>query len=147
MKNEKETKASKALRLYRESIERRKAAIRSEPSRGKRLLKWIWFWVSHPFRWMWMSMHDWRTMLIFGIVFLVYSSSVWGFYLAAALTGWTTDTAKWLLGIGSSMWLFWLGPFTPFTELVIITTIGIKALVDRIKERRHGHMDSDTSGN
>lgn len=134
---EKETKAAKAVRLYKESQEKRKEEIRREPKKSKRFWKWCWYFVSFPFRWIWANLHDWRTMVVFAIVFAIYSGSVWGFYLAAFLVGWTSELGLWLQGIGSAVWIWWLGPLSPFTELVIITTIGIKALFDKIKEKRN----------
>lgn len=132
-------RAKRALDAYEASKAKRRAEIRLEPSRWKRFWKWCWFWFSHPFRWLWMSVHDWRTMLIFGSVFVVYSGSVWGFYLAAAIVGWGTDTGKWLAGIGTAVWAWWLvGPFSPFMELVILTTMGIKYLMDKLGGKKDG---------
>lgn len=132
-----ETKAKKALNEYLASKERRKAEIRQEPSKWKRFWKWMWFWMSFPFRWVWMACHDWRILIILIIVFVVYSSSVWGFYLAGLICYKQESVRNWLWGIGSAMWVWWLGPFTPFMELVVLTTMGIKAVIDKIKYKKH----------
>lgn len=117
---------------YKKSQEDKKAKIRLEPNRFKRFWKWVWFLLSFPFIWIWVNIRDWRTAIIFIIVFLIVSSEVWLMYLLYFITG-----NAWFLGIGSACWIFWLGPGTPFLPLCIGITIGIKAFFNKIKERRH----------
>lgn len=135
VKKEKRNGAKEALDAYNEGKERRKKEIKEETSRWKRFWKWCWYLTTWPFRWAWMSIHDWKFLIIFIIVFLIVSSAVWGFYLAGLIL-WANESARnWCFGIGSFMWLWWIGPFTPFTQLVIIISIGVKAIVDRIGMR------------
>lgn len=79
------------------------------------------------------SMRDWRTFLIFAIVCLVISIEVWLPYLLGVIT-WGTDFSKWCFGIGSTLWLWWLLPGTPFLPLCIGITIGVKAIFNKIKK-------------
>ena len=68
--------------------------------------------------------------------FLLWSSSVWLWYVLALCSGWTTDAAKWFLGIGSAVWIWWASPVgSPFILLVTFTAIGIKAIFNKIKNR------------
>lgn len=127
--------AKEALERYQESQKRRKEEIKAEPKKFKRFIKKLWFWFSYPFRWLFMECHDWRFFLIFIIVMLVMSSEVWVFYILSFIN-WGSDFSKWCLGIATACWAFWLGPFTPFIPLCIAITIGIKTLIDKIKNRR-----------
>ena len=112
-----------------------KEKIRQEPNKWKRFWKWVLYLITFPFKWMWVNIRDWRTMIIFVIVVIVVSIEVWLPYLLSVIT-WGSDFSKWCLGIGSACWLFWLGPGTPFIPLCIIITIGIKSLFDKIIEKR-----------
>lgn len=114
-----------------------KAKIKADPSKFKRFWKWVWFLIAFPFVWLFYNIRDWRSGVCVAISFLLWSSSVWIFYLLALITGWTTDAAKWFLGIGSAVWVWWLSPVgSPFILLVTFTAIGLKALFNKIKERR-----------
>lgn len=86
---------------------------------------------------MWTNLKDWRTAVIFGIVFVVVSSEVWVPYLLAFIT-WGTTFSKTMMGVGSACWIFWLGPGTPFLPLCMGITVGVKALFNKIKERKNG---------
>ena len=115
----------------------RKAKIRKEPKKSKRFWMWIWYWISFPWIWLWINVRDWRTAICLVVSLLLWSSSVWIFYLLALITGWTTDTAKWFLGIGSAVWIWWLSPLgSPFILLVTFTTIAIKAVFDKIQDHK-----------
>lgn len=122
---------------YKAKQEEEKRLIRAEPSKWKRFWKWVWFLVSFPFKWLWVNIRDWRTALIFIIVFLVVSSEIWMPYLIGLIT-WGTDLSKWLFGVASACWIFWLGPGTPFTLLCIGITIGVKGIIDKIRGSKHG---------
>lgn len=135
--------AKEALKQYQESTEKRKAEIKAEPKRIKRFFKKLWFWISYPFRWLFMECHDWRFLVIFIIVFLVMSSEIWVFYLLSFIN-WGSDFSKWCLGIASACWAFWLGPFTPFIPLCVAITIGIKTIFDKLKERHKKKMYCST---
>jgi len=120
-----------------------KAKIKSEPNRLKRFFKWVLYLIVFPFKWLWYNIRDWRTALIFGIVCLVVSSEVWVPYLLAVIT-WGTNFSKIMLGVGSTCWIFWLGPGTPFMIICIGLTIGIKELFNRIKTRRNKNGSRET---
>lgn len=115
-----------------------RSRIRKEPNRFKRLLKYIWYWFLFPWKWAFVNIRDWRTLVIFLIVLAVYSGSVWGWYLGALLCGWTsTEAGVWLIGIGSAVWAWWLSPLgSPFILLCVCSTIGIKALFNKIGDRK-----------
>jgi len=113
-----------------------KTKIRMKPKRIQRLLGWIWFWISFPFIWIWNNIRDWRTAVIFVIVFLAVSSEVWVPYLIAFI-GWNNEPLRIsMLSAGSACWLFWLGPGTPFLVIVISLTIAVKGLFDRLHQRK-----------
>ena len=119
---------------YNLSNEIKKQVIRSYTSKGKRFIAFAKHLLTYPFIWIWYNIRDWRTLICFLISFALLSSSVWGFYLAAFICGWNTDIAKWLISIGSAVWGWWLvGPGSPFTLLVILLTIGIKTLINKIR--------------
>ena len=124
---------------YKAKEKERKARIKAEPNKWKRFCKWCWFCFSFPWVWLWENLRDWQTWLLFLIVLAIYSGSVWGFYLAALLCGWTaTEAGKWLIGVGSSVWAWWLSPIgSPFIILCVSTTIGLKALINKIKDGIH----------
>lgn len=91
---------------YKEKQDVWKNKIKSEPNKFKRFWKWVWFLIAFPFVWLFYNCRDYRTFICIIISLLLWSSSVWGFYLAALICGWTTDVAKWLIGIGSSVWVW-----------------------------------------
>lgn len=114
----------------------RKAKIKEEPNRFKRFWKYIWFYISFPFIWLFYNIRDWHTLVIFIIVMLVIGSEVWVPYLLAFITR-GTEFSKWMVGVGSACWIFWLGPFTPFLPLCIVITIGIKTGINKWKMKDH----------
>lgn len=114
----------------------RKAKIKEEPNRFKRFWKYVWFYISFPFIWLFYNIRDWHTLVIFIIVMLVIGSEVWVPYLLAFITR-GTGFSKWMMGVGSVCWIFWLGPFTPFLPLCIVITIGIKTGINKWKLKDH----------
>lgn len=122
---------------YKEKQEVWKSKIRQEPSRFKRFWKWVWYLIAFPFVWLFYNIRDWRSAICVIISFLLWSCSVWLWYLLAMITGWNTETGKWFIGIGSAVWVWWASPVgSPFILLVTITAIGIKALWDKIRHHR-----------
>ena len=110
--------------------------IREEPSKFKRFWKWVWYLIAFPFVWLFYNVRDWRSAICIIISFLIWSASVWGFYLAALLCGWTTDAAKWLIGIGSAVWVWWASPIgSPFILCVTFTAIGFKTILNKIQNK------------
>lgn len=140
-----ERKENPAIRKYEEAQRLERERIGNEPSPWKRFWKRVWHLVSWPFKWLWAQCHDWRFLALFLIVMAVVSSEVWIFYLLALLS-WGTDFGKWALGIGSTMWAFWLLPGTPFIPLCIAITMGLQAIIDKVKYRK-GKEGSHGRGN
>ena len=81
-------------------------------------------------KWVWNQLKDLKTFLIFIVVFIVMAAGVWVPYLLAILTG-----NAWWWGIGSSVWLFWAGPFTPFIPLCVTITLAIKKLFFKRRDK------------
>ena len=131
-------KFSEVEKEYKERQLKWKIRIRLEKNKFKRFWKWVWFLIAFPFVWLFYNIRDWRSLVCVLISFLLWSSSVWGFYLAALLCGWTTDAAKWCIGVGSAVWVWWLSPVgSPFILLVTFTSIAMKAAFNKIKERKN----------
>lgn len=128
---------------YKKQADERKDKIRKEPNKFKRFWKWVLYLLTFPFVWVFYNIRDWRTAICFVISVLLWSASVWVFYLLAILTGWNTDTAKWFIGIGSAVWVWWLSPLgSPFILLCTITAIGMKSLFNVIKSRKKFKNDN-----
>lgn len=114
-----------------------KTHIRMKPTKWKRFWGWVWYLIAFPFVWLFYNIMDWRTAICIVISFLLWSASVWIWYVLAFVSGWNTDIAKWFLGVGSAIWLWWISPIgSPFILLVTFTAIGMKALFNKIKHRK-----------
>jgi hypothetical protein len=124
---------------YKEQDERRKEKIRATPSKFKRFWKWVWYFIAFPWIWLFYNIRDWRSAICGVISLLLWSSSVWGFYLASLLCGWkSTEAGLWLFGIGTTVWIWWASPVgSPFILLVTMTAIGMKMIFDKIKRRKN----------
>lgn len=113
-----------------------KEHIKAEPRKGRRFWKWVWYFIAFPWVWIFYNIRDWRTAIIFIIVCAVVSSEVWVPYLLAFIfwsnEGWRIG----LLSFASACWIFWLGPGTPFLVICTSLTIGIKAIFNKVKERK-----------
>ena len=113
-----------------------KTHIRLESNKFKRFWKWVWYLIAFPFVWLFYNIRDWRTAIVFVIVFLIVSSEVWIPYLIGVIF-WANEPLRIsMFSIGSACWLFWLGPGTPFMVICIGLTIAIKGLFNKIKEKR-----------
>ena len=113
-----------------------KTSIRFKPTKWQRFCGWVWYLIAFPWVWLFYNIRDWRTAICILVSFLLWSSSVWLWYVLALCSGWTTDAAKWFLGIGSAVWIWWASPVgSPFILLVTFTAIGMKALFNKIKNR------------
>ena len=130
-------KFSEVEKIYKAKQLKWKTHIRLEANKFKRFWMWVWFLIAFPFVWLFYNCRDWRSLVCIVISFLLWSASVWIWYLLAVLTGWNTDTAKWFIGIGSAVWIWWASPVgSPFILLVTFTAIGMKALFNKMKEKR-----------
>ena len=128
----------KISEIYNQKQQEWKDKIRSKPTKAKRFWAWIWYLIAFPFVWLFYNIRDWRSAVCVVISLLLWSGSVWIFYLLALITGWETDAAKWFIGIGSAVWVWWLSPVgSPFILLVTITAIAIKTIFDKITKRRN----------
>ncbi len=128
---------------YKKSQEERKAKIREEPSKWKRFWKWCWFYMTFPFIWIWINIRDYRTAIIFVIVFIIVSSEVWVPYLIGAIF-WNNEALRIsMFSFGSACWLFWLGPGTPFLVVCISLTIAVKGIFNKIKARKNKNKEID----
>lgn len=113
-----------------------KTHIKLESNKFKRFWKWVWYLIAFPFVWLFYNIRDWRTAIVFVIVFLIVSSEVWIPYLIGVIF-WANEPLRIsMFSIGSACWLFWLGPGTPFLVICISLTIAIKGLFNKIKEKR-----------
>ena len=122
-------------RTYKEKQNAWKIKIRLKPKKSQRFWGWVGYFIAFPFVWLFYNIRDWRTAICIVISFLLWSSSVWIWYLLAIITGWNTDVAKWFIGVGSAVWVWWASPVgSPFILLVTFTAIGMKMLFNKIKD-------------
>lgn len=148
MKKKKNSPFGKIQEQYEAKQNAWKSRIKSEPSRFRRFWKWVWFLIAFPFVWLFYNCRDLRSVICIIASFLLWSSSVWVFYLLALITGWETDIAKWFLGIGSAVWVWWASPIgSPFILLVTVTAIGMKALVNKLTGMKNGEGAYDKGKN
>ena len=134
----KKTSIKDLEKVYKEKQTLWKMKIRLDTNKFRRFWKWVWYLIAFPFVWLFYNIRDWRSAICVLISFLLWSSSVWLWYLLAIITGWNTDTGKWFLGIGSAVWIWWASPVgSPFILLVTFTAIGMKMLFNKIKEHKN----------
>lgn len=86
---------------YEASKAAEKARIKAEPNKGKRFWMWVKYWLIFPFKWMWVNLRDWKTLLIFIIWALVLSLPVWLFYILGIVT-YGTSFSAWAIGIATT---------------------------------------------
>lgn len=114
-----------------------KTHIRLKSSKWSRFWAWVWYLIAFPFVWLFYNIRDWRTAVCICVSALLWSASVWVWYLLAIITGWNTDIAKWFIGIGSAIWVWWASTIgSTFILLVTFTAIGMKALLNKIKMKK-----------
>lgn len=129
---------NRTIEVYKAFFAWKKAEIKAERHKGHRFWAYARLAIITPWclvlRWL---KKDWKVLVpIFSAVVVAASSSVWGFYLAAAILGWETDAAKWCIGVGSAVWTWWLiGPASPFLAICLAATAAIYAVVKRIRGR------------
>lgn len=128
---------------YKAKSEARKAKIRQEPKKVKRFFKWVWYIIAYPFIWLFYNMRDPRSAICILISFVIWSGTVW----IPALIGLIfRNPAIW--AIAGAIWVWWLSPFgSPFIELVIITGIGFKAILNKLNQRREKRYAAKQSTN
>lgn len=117
---------------YNEQANKRKAKIKEEPSKFKRFWKWVWYIVCFPWVWLFYNVRDWRSLICLLISLALWSASVWVWYVLYFIT-----QNEWFFGIGTAVWVWWLSPVgSPFILLSTMTAIGIKALFNKIKNKK-----------
>lgn len=129
---------------YQEERAKEKTKIRLEKRKSLRTLKWAWYYISYPFKWIWLNIRDPTTLLIFVLVVLLVSCEVWVPALLAVIL-----KQDYLWGIAVACWGFWLLPGTPFLPLCILLTMVIKSLYNRIRNKRWNNgkrRTEDTDG-
>ena len=131
-------KKNKIAELYEAKQKEWKEKIRSKPTKWLRFWSWVWYLIAFPWVWLFYNIRDWRTAVIFIIVFLILSSEVWLPYLIGLIFWGNKPLRITMFSIGSACWLFWLGPGTPFIVICISATIGVKALFNKIKSKSYG---------
>lgn len=130
-------KISDLEKEYKAQANKRKDKIKQDPSKFRRFWKWVWYFIAFPWIWLFYNIRDWRSAVCIIISTLLWSASVWIWYALAIFTGWTTSTAKWFAGIGTAVWIWWASPVgSPFILLVTFTAIGMKALWNKLRERK-----------
>ena len=113
-----------------EAKKQKKEQIIQEPNKFKRFWKFVWFYISYVWIWLFHELKDWRTFVIFISTMLIIGSEVWIPLLIGIITG---NSA--LLAFAGTMEAFWLLPGTPFIPLCIVITLGIKSIIKRRKEK------------
>lgn len=122
---------------YNEQAQKRKDKIRQEPNKFKRFWRWVWYLICFPWIWLFYNARDWHSIICIIISLLLWSASVWIFYLLYFIT-----QNAWFLGIGSAVWIWWISPVgSPFILLVTVTAIGMKALYNKLKSRKKRHLN------
>ena len=135
-------KKSKITEQYEQKQKEWKDKIRSKPSKAKRFWGLVWYLIAFPFVWLFYNIRDWKSAICVVVSLVLWSASVWIWYLLAIVTGWNTDIAKWFIGVGSAIWIWWASPVgSPFILLVTITAIGMKTLLDKIIKIKNNKKD------
>ena len=111
----------------------------------KKFFKKVWELMLKPFKWIVQNCKDWRTFLIFAIVFVVLSSEVWVPYIIAFCVGLKTPTGIALTSFGTACFVFWQLPGTPFLLICLGCTAGIKAIFNKIKSKKQGKSEENQS--
>ena len=143
MQEQKQVKPKSKARIEIEKYEYRQklqwAAIKLEPSKSKRFWKRVWFLIVWPWKWVLTECKDWRTLVLFALVMAVMSSEVWVTYIIGfiAKNAGNQTLGNSLLGTASAIWAWWLLPTgSPFMGICVAITVGIKALFDKIKDKK-----------
>lgn len=119
--------------VYELKQQRIKKEIKSKPHHFWGLL---WYYIKKPFVWIFDNIKDWRTAIIFLIIFLLVSSEVWVSYLLAFIS-WGTTFSKTMLGVASACWAWWLLPVgSPFMLICISLTILVKGVFNKIRFKK-----------
>lgn len=99
------------------------------------LIKKLFKKVIDLIKWIWRECKDWRTLVIFILVWLVMMSPVIVGYILYFIT-----KNEWHLTYSNVVLVFWFGPFTPLIPICIGITFTIKKIL-RIKEKHHNDKE------
>ena len=114
-----------------------KTSIRFKPTKWKMFWGWVWYLIAFPWVWLFYNIRDWRSLICILISFLLWSSSVWLFYLLGFIFYYNETLRTTMFSIGSAVWIWWASPVgSPFILLVTFTAIGIKALFNKFREKK-----------
>ena len=127
--------AKEAYDAYRRSLDYEKGVIKGNPSKRKRFWLTLKLLVEWPWRWLWMACHDWRMVAIFVLWMAVVGCEVWMPFILGLLSP-DPSFKAWMLSIAGTCEAFWLLPLTPFMPICIALTVGTKAVIDRISQRK-----------
>lgn len=79
-------------------------------------------------KWIWNECKDYRTLIIFIIVWLILMSPIFVGYILYFIS----DKA-WHLTYANAWILFWAGPFTPAIPLCLTVTFAVKKIIKKRK--------------
>lgn len=82
-------------------------------------------------KWVWQECKDWRTLVIFCIVWVILMAPFFVGYILYFVT-----KNAWHLTYSNAWILFWAGPFTPTIPLCLVITFAIKRLFDKLKNKK-----------
>ncbi len=91
------------------------------------MIKKLWIKFINFWKWIWKECRDWRTLIVFIIVWLILMSPMIVGYILYFVT-----KNEWHLTYATAWILFWAGPFTPTIPICLAVTFAIK----KIKEKR-----------
>ena len=125
-----------------------KVHIKMKPTKVKRFWSWVWYLIAFPWVWLFYNIRDWRSLICIFISFLLWSSSVWLFYLLGFIFYYNEPLRNTMFGIGSAVWIWWASPIgSPFILLVTFTSIGLKALFNKINNRKNKNINEKSVDN
>ena len=127
---------SKIEQEYRKLNLAWKVHIRWKPTKAKQFWAKVWYLIAFPWIWLFYNIRDWRSAICILISLLLWSASVWLFYLLGLIFYYNEPLRISMFSIGSAVWIWRASPVgSPFILLVTITGIGIKALFNKIKRK------------
>ena len=110
----------------------RKAKIKAIPGRWRRFWAWIGYFLTITWKWLFLTLRDWKSWVIFLSCVTVTSSTVWVGYLLYLIFRW-----KWALAMATGSLFFWnCVPCTPFIAINLFFTILIKKTAETAQNRR-----------
>lgn len=109
---------------------REKEKIKAEKSRWRRFWKWVRYFIVITWEWLFMTMKDWRSWLIFLGCVTVTSCTVWVGFILFWIFRW-----EWALAMATGSLFFWnCVPCTPFIAINLFLTILIKGVAEKLRK-------------